>query len=175
MIRPTAMTTMPRLRALTAMRDREHALSVVRLHSDDIAKNGNLELRYERGRTPSYCLRFYVKCPETGAVRQRRLSIGDDTELHDIVRPAIVARVRQRMLTKAARSEAAKQREKARTAEAEFMAEHPGSRRYRQTIRRAYRDSVATGEDFLVAMLSILADRPPRKRPGRPVKNSRLW
>ena len=174
MTRATAVTKMYRPMALTPMRDHEQALSVVRLHLPDIGRTGTLELRTERGRTSSYCVRFYVKCPETGVVRQRRLDIGDDQTLHDLVRPVIVARVRQRMQSKAAKAEAAKQRAKARADETAFLAEHPGSRRYRQTIRRAYRDSVATGEDFLIAMLSILADRPPRKRSGRPLK-SRLW
>ena len=156
------------------MRDRDKALRTIRLHLPDIAKNGTLGLRWERGRKPSYCLRFYVRCPETGALRQRRIDIADDPELHDLVRTTIVMRVRKRKLAKAAKTEAAKQRKNAKTAEAAFMADHPGSRRYRRDIRRAYRESLATGQDFFIAMLNVLANRPPRKRPGRPF-NSRLW
>ena len=174
MIRPTAMTTMHRPRVLQTMRDREQTLSVVRLHLADIARSGTLELRSERGRTSSYCVRFRVRCPETGATHQRRLDIGDDPELHDVVRSAIFTRVRQRQLIKMAKAEAARQRAKARADEATFMADQTGSRRHCRTVRRAYRDSLATGEDITISMARLLVQRPRRKRPGRPIK-SRLW
>ena len=174
MTRPTAVTTMPRLRTLTAMRDREHTLSVVRIHLPDIARNGTLELRYERGRKPSYSVRFRAQCPDTGVTRQHRVNIGDDPELHDVVRTVIVARVRQHMQAKAAKTEAARQRAKARADELAFIAGLPGSRRKQRTIRRAYRDSLASGEDITIEMMRIISTRPRRKRPGRPLA-SRLW
>lgn len=156
------------------MRDREQALSVVRLHLADIGRTGTLELRTERGRKSSYCVRFRTRHPDTGATRQRRLDIGDDRELHDLVRTSIMARVRQRQQIKTARSQAAKLRRKARADELAFIAGLPGSRRYRRTVRRAYRDSFATGEDITITMMRLIAQRPPRKHAGRPLK-SRLW
>lgn len=156
------------------MRDREHALSVVRHYIDDIARTGTLELRCERGRRPAYCIRFRVRHPETGVVSQRRLSIGDDTELHDLVRTTIMARVRHRMQAKTAKAAAAERRKRALADEAEFMAGHPGSRRHRQHVRRAYRASLASGQHFMVEMSHLLASLPRPKRPGRPLAR-RLW
>mgnify|MGYP003619631873 FL=1 len=110
------------------MRDHEHALGVVRHHLDDIARTGTLEIRTERGRVPAYCVRFRYHCPITGTTRQRRLTIGDYSELHDLVRTAISERVRGRLQAKAAEDEEAKRRKNAREAEREFMTWYPGSR-----------------------------------------------
>ena len=156
------------------MRDREHALSVVRHHLDDIGRSGMLELRSERGRRPAYCVRFRVRHPETGVVSQRRLSIGDDPVLNGLVRTAISERVRGHLQAKAAKPAAAERRKRALADEAEFMAGHPGSRRHRQHVRRAYRASLASGQHFMVEMSRLLASLPRSKRPGRKFK-SRLW
>ena len=156
------------------MRDRENTLRLVRHHLADIGRTGTLELRTERGRTPSYCVRFRYLCPATGTVRQHRLAIGDDPELHDVVRSAIMDRVRQRWRTKAEKAEAAQRRKKAQAAEAAFMADYPVSRRQRRFVRRAYRVSLATGQHFAVALCLISASPTRPKRPGRPLK-SRLW
>lgn len=156
------------------MRERIHALSVVRDHLADIGKTGTLELRTEAGRTPGYCLRFRYRGPITGTVQQRRLAIGDDHELHDLVRTAISERVRGRLQAKAAKAEAVKRRKRAREAEREFMSWYPGSRRYRRHIRDAYRKSIASGKDFMIEIYHLLASLPRRKRPGRPLA-SRLW
>ena len=156
------------------MRDREHILGVVRDHLADISRTGTLELRSERGRRPTYCVRFRVRHPETGVVSQRRLSIGDDTELHDLVRTTIMARVRHRMQSKTAKAEAAKRRKQAREAESEFMVNFPGSRSYRRQVRQAYRRSLVSGEHFIVEFAWLLARLPRPRRPGRPIK-SRLW
>lgn len=156
------------------MFNRENALRILRLHADDIARTGTLELRSDRGSDPVYCARFRCCDPVTDTVRQRRLTIGDDPELHDIVRNVIRTRVLKKRQAKTAKAEAAKRHQRARAAEAAFMAEHPGSRRFRQRVRRAYRESQATGDDFLTVLLLMRSDRPTRKRPGRPLK-SRLW
>jgi len=156
------------------MRDREQTLQIVRRHIADIGRTGTLELRSERGRSPAYCVRFRVKSSETGATRQYRLTIGDDAELHDIVRTAIVDRVRQQMRAKAAKVEAAKLRKNAGAAEREFVTWYPGSRSYRRQVRQAYRRSLVSGQDFIFELFRLLVALPRRKRPGRPLKN-RLW
>lgn len=156
------------------MRDREHALGVVRHHLDDIRRTGTLELRKESGRTPGYCLRFRCRCPTMGTVRQRRLAMGDDPEINEIVRDAIVERISTRLRAKAAKAEAAKRRKQARADEAEFMTFYPGSRSYRRQVRQAYRRSLVSGKEFLLEFYWLLASQPRRKRPGRPPK-SRLW
>ena len=156
------------------MRDREHVLGVVRHHLADIGRTGTLELRSERWRRPAYCVRFRYHSPITGTTRQRRLVIGDDRELHDIVRTAISERVRRHLQAKSAKAEAADRRKQAREAESEFMKFFPGSRSYRRQVRQAYRRSLVSGEHFIVEMYNLLASLPRRKRPGRPIK-SRLW
>ena len=156
------------------MRDREHVLGVVRHHLADIGRTGTLELRSERGRRPAYCVRFRYHSPITGTTRQRRLVSGDDRELHDIVRTAIMARVRHRMQSKTAKAEAAERRKRAREAESEFMVNFPGSRSYRRQVRQAYRRSLVSGEHFIVEFAWLLARLPRPRRPGRPLK-SRLW
>ena len=158
----------------TRMRDREHTLGVVRDHLADISRTGTLELRSERGRRPAYCVRFRYPSPDTGAMRQRRLAIGDDRELHDIVRTAISERVRGHLQAKAAKAEAAKRRKQAREAESEFMVNFPGSRSYRRQVRQAYRRSLVSGEHFIVEFAWLLARLTRPRRPGRPIK-SRLW
>ncbi len=158
----------------TRMRDREHILGVVRDHLADIRRTGTLELRSERGRRPAYCVRFRYPSPDTGAMRQSRLTIGDDPVLHDLVRTAIMARVRHRMQSKTAKAEAAKRRKQAREAESEFMVNFPGSRSYRRQVRQAYRRSLVSGEHFIVEFAWLLARLPRPRRPGRPIK-SRLW
>ena len=156
------------------MRDHEHTLSVVRHHLADIGRTGTLELRSERGRRPAYCIRFRVRHPETGVVRQRRLGIGDDPVLHDLVRTTIMARVRHRMQSKTAKAEAAERRKQEREAESEFMVNFPGSRSYRRQVRQAYRRSLVSGEHFIVEFAWLLARLPRPRRPGRPLA-SRLW
>ena len=156
------------------MRDREHVLGVVRHHLDDIRRTGTLELRKEPGRTPGYCLRFRYRCPTMGTVRQRRLAMGDDTEIHEIVRSAILERICGRLRAKAAKAESAKRRKQARADEAEFMQFFPGSRSYRRQVRQAYRRSLVSGQDFIIEMYQLLVSLPRRKRPGRPL-TSRLW
>ena len=156
------------------MRDREHALGVVRHHLDDIRRTGTVELRKEPGRTPGYCLRFRYRHPITSPVRQRRLALGDDPEINEIVRDAIVERISARLRTKAAKTEAAKRRKNAREAEREFMTWYPGSRSYRRQVRQAYRRSLVSGQDFIIEMYDLLISLPRRKRPGRPLA-SRLW
>ena len=156
------------------MRDRNATLGLVRDHLTDIGRTGTLELRCERGRRPAYCVRFRYHCPITGATHQRRLSIGDDTELHDLVRTTIMARVRHRMQAKTAKAAAAKRRKQAREAESEFMVNFPGSRSYRRQVRQAYRRSLVSGEHFIVEFAWLLARLPRPRRPGRPIK-SRLW
>lgn len=156
------------------MRERIHALGVVRDHLADIGRTGTLELRSERGRRPAYCVRFRYRCPATGATRQHRLSIGDDPMLHDLVRSAITERLRGRLRAKAAKAEAAERRKQARAEEAKFMTFFPGSRSYRRQVRRAYRRSLASGQDFIIEMYKLLVSLPRRKRPGRP-QRSRLW
>ena len=156
------------------MRDRAHALSVVQHYLDDIGRTGTLELRSERGRRPAYCVRFRYRRPDTGGMRQRRLVIGDDPVLHDLIRGAITERVRGRLRAKAAKAEAAVRRKKAREAESEFMTFFPGSRSYRRQVRRAYRRSLVSGQHFIVEFAWLLARLPRPKRPGRPLK-SRLW
>ena len=156
------------------MRERIHALGVVRDHLADIGRTGTLELRSERGRRPAYCVRFRYPSPDTGAMRQRRLAIGDDPVLHDLVRTAIMARVRHRMQSKTAKVEAADRRKQAREAESEFMVNFPGSRSYRRQVRQAYRRSLVSGEHFIVEFAWLLARLPRPRRPGRPIK-SRLW
>lgn len=161
-------------RHLNPMRDRNATLGLVRDHLADIRRTGTLELRSERGRRPAYCVRFRYRRPDTGGMRQRRLVIGDDPVLHDLVRSAITARVRGRLQAKAAKAEAVKRRKQAREAEREFMTSFPGSRSYRRQVRRAYRRSLVSGEHFIVEMYHLLASLPRRKRPGRPL-SSRLW
>ena len=156
------------------MSDRAHVLGVVRHHLADIGKTGTIKLRIEPGRTPGYCLRFRYRHPITGTVRQRRLALGDDPEIHEIVRNAILERINARLRAKAAKTEAAKQRKQARADEAEFMTFYPGSRSYRRHVRDAYRKSIASGKDFMIEMYNLLASLPRRKRPGRPL-TSRLW
>ena len=156
------------------MRDREHTLGVVRDHLADISRTGTLELRSERGRRPTYCVRFRVRHPETGVVSQRRLSIGDDPVLNGLVRTAISERVRGHLQAKAAKAAAAERRKQAREAENEFMVNFPGSRSYRRQVRQAYRRSLVSGQHFIVEMYDLLVSMPRRKRPGRPLK-SRLW
>ena len=156
------------------MHDRKHVLGVVRHHLADIGRTGTLELRSERGRRPAYCVRFRYHSPITGTTRQRRLVIGDDRELHDLVRSAITERVRGRLQAKAAKAEAAVRRKKAREAENEFMVNFPGSRNYRRQVRQAYRRSLVSGEHFIVEFAWLLARLPRPRRPGRPLK-SRLW
>ncbi len=65
----------------------------VRRHIADIATTGTMELRTERGRTPSYCVRFRVNAPDGGPRRQRRITLGDDEEALRLVRTAISERV----------------------------------------------------------------------------------
>jgi hypothetical protein len=161
-------------KSMNKVRDREHVISLVRQHLDDIARNGTLEFRIERGRSPGYTIRFRYHDPVTGAVRQRRLTINDDPELHDLVRPVIWDRMVRRMQARKAKAKSAGERQKARAAEAKFIADYLGSRRERRLARRAYRESIATGKPFLIAMVHILSARPPRKRAGRKLK-SRLW
>lgn len=156
------------------MRDRNATLGLVRDHLADIGRTGTLELRSERGRRPAYCVRFRYHCPITGATHQRRLSIGDDCILHDIVRTAISERVRGRLQAKAAKAETAKRRKRGREAERKFMTSFPGSRSYRRQVRRAYRRSLVSGEHFIVEFAWLLASLPRPRRPGRPLA-SRLW
>lgn len=156
------------------MRDREHILGVVRDHLAYIRRTGTLELRSERGRRPAYCVRFRYHSPITGTTRQRRLVIGDDRKLHDLVRSAITERVLGRLQAKAAQAETAKRRKQAREAENEFMVNFPGSRSYRRQVRQAYRRSLVSGEHFIVEFAWLLARLPRPRRPGRPLK-SRLW
>ena len=158
----------------TRMRDREHTLGVVRDHLADISRTGTLELRSERGRRPAYCVRFRYPSPDTGAMRQRRLAIGDDPVLHNLVRTAIMARVRHRMQSKTAKVEAAERRNQVRESERKFMTSFPGSRSYRRQVRQAYRRSLVSGEHFIVEFAWLLARLPRPRRPGRPIK-SRLW
>ena len=156
------------------MRDRNATLGLVRDHLTDIGRTGTLELRCERGRRPAYCVRFRVRHPETGVVSQRRLSIGDDPMLHDLVRSAITERIRGRLQAKAAKAEAAKRRKQAREAERKFMVFHPGSRTYQRQVRRAYGRSLVSGQHFIVEFAGLLASLPRPRRPGRPLA-SRLW
>lgn len=156
------------------MLDREHALGVVRHHLADISRTGTLELRCERGRRPAYCVRFRYHCPITGATHQRRLSIGADTELHDLVRTPIFERVRGHLQAKAAKAEAAERRNQVRESERKFMNSFPGSRSYRRQVRLAYKRSLASGQDFIIEMYDLLASLPRPRRPGRPLA-SRLW
>ena len=156
------------------MRDREHTRGVVRDHLADISRTGTLELRSERGRRPAYCVRFRYPSPDTGAMRQRRLAIGDDPVLHDLVRTAISERVRGHLQAKAAKAEAAERRKQARAEEAKFMTFFPGSRSYRRQVRQAYRRSIESGTQFILELYRILMSLPRPRRPGRPLK-SRLW
>ena len=158
------------------MLNREHALRVVRLHSDDIASTGTLELRWERERKPTYGVRYRTKCPVTGTIRQHRLTIGDDPELHDLVRSAITARVRQSIEAKAAKALEIERRNRARTLEKELMVPIAGSRRYRQGVRKVFRKFCnATLDTAYKAFIEAMDDRKLRRRnSGRPRK-ARLW
>lgn len=157
------------------MRNRKQTLETTQFHLPDISRNGTLELRSEPGRKPSFCVRFRIYCPETGANRQRRLNIGDDPELHDLVRTAIMTRVRNQIRAKAAKNEAAKQRKQAQAAEDAFMDTIlTTSRRKRQMWRRAFRNSHLSGEPLAISLYKECARAPAPKRPGRPLK-SRLW
>lgn len=153
------------------MRDRAHALQTVQRFQAEIGRNGTLELRAEHGRTPSYCVRFRVRCPATGAVHQHRVDIGCDPELHDCVRTAIMAREIRRRQKLAARAEAARRRRQELAAEAEIAAQYRTSRRNRRLVRRAYRESQTSGRPFVSCLYGILNSRP---KAGRPLKN-RLW
>ena len=156
--------------------DRERAIRAIEDNLPAIAKNGTLVCRNEPGRQPSWSLRFRAIVPEAGARKHRRIDLGDDAELIALVRQAIDCRERiraERHATDAARSEEAR---RLRAMEDEVMAEVEGSRRYRQGVRKAYREycAAAPKPDLNDARAYIGGLTLARRSPGRPLK-SRLW
>lgn len=156
--------------------DRAQTLQVIEDSISAIAKNGSLACRNEHGRNPSYSLRFRDYDPEAGARKQRRINLGNEVELIALVRQAIGCRKRrhaEKHETDAARSEEAR---RLRAMEGELMAEVEGTRRYRQGVRKAYREycAAAPKPDLNDARAYIGGLTLARRSPGRPLK-SRLW
>jgi hypothetical protein len=161
------------------MLDRAKALLAFQANLMDIALNGVLVYRNEPGRKPSWCLRWRVPCPETGAKRHRNIDLGDDPELLALARD-VVAKKRQRReqdrAARAAKINSAAQLRQFKPAEAEVIARVHGSRRYVQAVRMAFREYCKkvpnpNADGFLADVDSFNLRR---RRRGRPYA-SRLW
>ena len=156
--------------------DRAQTLQAIQGSIPAIARNGALVCRNEPGRRPGYSLRFRITCPKTGARKQRRLDLGDDAELIELVRQAVACRKRRRAENHEAEVARAEESKRRRAMERELMNQTEGSRRYRQGVRKAFREFCAAVPkpdlDEASAYVSGLALK--RRGPGRPLK-SRLW
>ena len=156
--------------------DRGQTIQAIEDNLSAIAKNGSLVCRKDPGRTPSWSLRFRAVSSAGAARKHRRIDLGDEVELIALVRQAIGCRKRrhaEKHETDAARSEEAR---RLRAMEGELMAEVEGTRRYRQGVRKAYREycAAAPKPDLDDARAYIGGLELARRSPGRPLK-SRLW
>lgn len=164
--RPTRRSTLDRAKIFAALQ------ASIR----DGARNGALIRRTEPGRHPAYAFRFRAKDPATGAVRQRSIALGNDPVLLEAAGRVVAIHRHSRERRKATKVQQAEQRQRARTLEAEVMQSIPGSRRYRQAVRRTLRQQVRnvpdlTSREFLACAGSLVQHR---RRPGRPYR-PRLW
>ena len=156
--------------------DRGQTIQAIEDNLSAIAKNGTLACRKDPGRTPCWSLRFRDVSSAGAARRHRRIHLGEDDALIELVRKVVECRARiraERHSTDAARSEEAR---RLRAMEHEVIAEAKGSRRYRQGVRKAFGEycAVASKPDLDDARAYIGGLALARRSPGRPLK-SRLW
>ena len=156
--------------------DRGQTIQAIEASLSSIAKNGTLVCRKDSGRAPSWSLRFRDVSSAGAARKHRRINLGDDAQLIELVRQAIGCRKRkhaEKHETDAARADEAK---RLRAMEAQLMEGTKGSRRYRQGVRKAFWEFCAAtpkpDSDEVRAYIDGLALS--RRSPGRPLK-SRLW
>mgnify|MGYP003604760791 CR=1 FL=1 len=158
------------------MLDRVKAAQAIEANIPAICRNGSLTLRKEQGRQPSFCIRFRTTSPDTGALKQRSINLGQDEELIAGIREAISIRTRMREEKRLAKAKRAECRQRYRPLEAALRGKIKGSRRYRESIKKALWTYCANEPnpnlDVFLAGLDDLGLR--RRRRGRPYAR-RLW
>ena len=156
--------------------DRERAIRAIEDNLPAIAKNGTLVCRKDPGCAPSWSLRFREVSSAEGVQKHRRIHLGEDAQLIELVRKVVECRERIRAERRAADAAHSEETRRQRTMEDAVMAETEGSRRYRQRVRKAFREFCAATPkpDLNDARAYIGGLALSRRSPGRPLK-SRLW
>ena len=141
-----------------------------------IARHGYLVPCTKPGCPPSYRIRFRVARSKSGKTAHRSITLGSDPKLLFLAREAIAIKELTRTTRMANKARHADFLNRMRILEAEIMPQITGSRRYRQSVRKALREYCSgspapSANDFLAG---IAPPRPRRRRGGRPLR-SRLW
>ena len=109
--------------------DREQTIQAIENNLPAIAKNGMLGCRKDPGRAPRWSLRFRDVSSAGAARKHRRIDLGDDVELIELVRQVIDCRERIRAEGREAAAARSEEARRLRAMEHELMAETEGSRR----------------------------------------------
>lgn len=134
-----------------------------------------LTQRKNRDGTFSYNFR-YRETATDGTRRQRSVNLDNDPVLVTGAKEGIALSRLYRARKRAQAAQASARRRRIRAIEVEIMTHITGTRRYRQAVRRAFRERCATDplptvQEFLAGLDGL---KLKRRRAGRPYKH-RLW
>ena len=134
-----------------------------------------LAKRKNRDGTYSFNFRYRERATD-GTRRQRSINVDNDPVLVTGAQEAIALSRLYRARKRAQAAQASARRKHVRALEIQMMAHVSGSRRYRQSVRRAFRERCATDplptvQEFLDGLDGL---KLRRRRAGRPYKH-RLW
>ena len=143
--------------------------------SPHLTSNCWLTRRRNRDGTFSFNFRFRETTAD-GARRQKSINLDRDPILVSGAKEAIAGRRYLLAQSRAKKAVATARRRRVRAIEVEVMTHITGSRRYRQSVRRAFRercqsDPLPTAQEFLAGLEGL---KLKRRRAGRPYKH-RLW
>ena len=132
--------------------------------------------RQNRDGTWSWNMRFREPADGTGLRRQKSINLGRDPILVSGAQEAVALRRYTLAQNHARMAVVVARRRRVRAIEVEVMGHITGSRRYRQGVRRAFRehcaiDPLPTADEFLAGLDGL---KLKRRRTGRPYKR-RLW
>ena len=137
----------------------------------------NCWLAKRRNRDGTYSFNFrYRERASGGTRRQRSINVDNDPVLVTGAQEAIALSRLYRARKRAKAAQDSARRKHVRAIEVGVMSKVTGSRRYRQSVRRAFRERCATDpmptvQEFLDGLDGL---KLKRRRAGRPIKN-RLW
>ena len=137
----------------------------------------NCWLAKRKNRDGSYSFNFRYRERATDGTRlQRSINVDNDPVLVTGAQEAIALSRLYRARKRAQAAQASARRKHIRAIEVEVMPHITGSRRYRQAVRRAFRercqnDPLPTAQEFLASLDGL---KLKRRRAGRPYKR-RLW
>lgn len=139
--------------------------------------NSNCWLARRRNRDGSWSVNFrFREVAADGKRQQRSINLGRDPILVSGAQEAVALRRYTFAQGRAQKAVITARRRRVRAIEVEVMPHITGSRRYRQAVRRAFRercqnDPLPTAQEFLAGLDGL---KLKRRRAGRPLKH-RLW